>query len=62
MSADPDEALLMWQDVLDDVAAGRVSNLRCPFCQGAVAVDQNPQRTRLECKSCRRYIEGKLGD
>ena len=61
MAEDPDEAMLMWQDVLDDVANGRLSGLKCPYCQGAVAVEQSAQRTRIECKSCRRYLEGKMG-
>jgi hypothetical protein len=56
---DEDE-IMMWQDVLDDVAAGRVQSLRCPFCKGGVAIEQNEQRTRLECRSCHRFIEGKM--
>jgi hypothetical protein len=56
-----EEAAMVWQDVLDEVAAGRVQNLRCPFCQkGEVTVDRNEQRLRLECRACRRYIEGRM--
>jgi transcription elongation factor Elf1 len=56
-----EEAAMIWQDVLDQVAAGREQNLRCPFCtKGEVAVDRNEQRLRLECRACRRYIEGQL--
>jgi hypothetical protein len=52
---------MAWQDVLDAVAAGREQNLRCPFCsKGEVAVDRNEQRLRLECRACRRYIEGRM--
>ena len=58
-----EEAAMVWQDVLDEVAAGRERNLRCPFCaKGEVAVDRNDQRLRLECRACRRFIEGRLGD
>ncbi len=57
---DEDEEVI-WQDVLDSVAAGRVSNLQCPFCKkGAIKVDRQPQRTRLECATCKRFIEGRM--
>ena len=56
-----EEAAMVWQEVLDEVAAGRERNLRCPFCQkGEVAVDRTEQRMRLECRACKRYIEGRL--
>jgi transcription elongation factor Elf1 len=60
-----DEDSILWQDVLDEVAAGRTQNLVCPFCQkGAlvVTVEQTDQRTRLECRSCRRFIEGRMAN
>jgi len=58
---DEDE-VIMWQDVLDEVANGRVQNLRCPFCKkGEIKVDrEQPPRTRLECASCKRFIEGRM--
>jgi hypothetical protein len=60
-SAVDEEAEVLWQDVLDDVAAGRERNLRCPFCQkGEISVDRNEQRIRLECRACRRFIEGRM--
>lgn len=63
MTLDEDEAAVLWQDVLDDVAAGRVQGLRCPLCkQGDVKVDRNPQRLRLECTRCRGFIEGRLAE
>ncbi|MDB4964464.1 MAG: hypothetical protein JWN44_153 [Myxococcales bacterium] len=56
-----EEAAMVWQDVLDAVAAGREQNLRCPFCsKGEVFVDRNELRLRLECRACRRYIEGRM--
>jgi hypothetical protein len=56
-----EDDILYWQDVLDQINAGRVKDLRCPFCQkGEVAVDQNAERTRVECKSCRRFVEGRF--
>jgi hypothetical protein len=59
---DEDEVII-WQDVLDDVAAGRVVGLTCPFCKkGEIKVDRQPQRTRLECASCKRFIEGRMAE
>lgn len=58
-----EEAAMIWQDVLDEVAAGRDRNLRCPFCsKGEVAVDRSSnERLRLECRACKRFIEGRMG-
>ncbi len=56
-----EEAALAWQDVFDEIAAGREQSLRCPFCaQGAILVDRDAERVRLECRACRRFVEGRL--
>ncbi len=56
-----DDDIIHWQDLLDAVASGRVQDLRCPFCKkGEVVVDKNVERTRLECRSCRRFVEGRF--
>ena len=53
--------MIYWQDVLDAVAAGRTSNLACPFCKrGAIQVTQKDRVTRLECPTCRKFIEGNM--
>jgi hypothetical protein len=58
-----EDAAMVWQEVLDEVAAGRTTNLRCPFCnKGEIAVDRNVERVRLECRGCRRYIEGRMAE
>jgi transposase-like protein len=62
---DEEEAMMMWQDVLDLVAAGRTSDLTCPFCKkGQVQVKKIEQtrQTRLECSACRQFIVGHLAD
>jgi hypothetical protein len=52
---------MMWQEVLDEVAAGRTERLRCPFCRKAdVKVAHGADRTRIECPACRRFIEGRM--
>ena len=56
-----EDDIIHWQELLDEVGAGRVQGLRCPFCKkGDVVVDKNEQRTRLECRSCRRFVEGRF--
>jgi len=60
-----DEAAMLWQDVLDEVAAGRTRNSHCPYCEkGEISVtfDEQTRRTRLDCKSCKRFIVVKLAD
>jgi hypothetical protein len=58
--SDEDDAML-WQEVLDEVATGRTPAVRCPFCQAEkLKVTRDPQRTRVECTSCRRFIEGRF--
>ncbi len=58
-----EEAAILWQDILDLVMGGRVSNLACPFCQkGQIQVTKLARTTRLECPSCRQFIEGAFQD
>jgi hypothetical protein len=58
-----EDDIILWQDLLDLVMAGRTSNLKCPFCEkGQVEVKRIHRVTRLECPSCRKFIEGSLGD
>ena len=60
-----EEAAMMWQDVLDEVAAGRARNLHCPYCQvGEVAIthDEQTKRTKVECRGCKRFIEVRMAD
>jgi hypothetical protein len=57
-----EEALLAWQDVLDEVMAGRTKGHRCPFCREAeVTVDQDGARLRIDCPKCHKFFEGRLG-
>ncbi len=58
-----EEDMILWQDVLDLVMAGRVSNLMCPFCKtGALKMTRIERKTRLECEHCRKFIEGAFQD
>lgn len=56
-----EDDIICWQDLLDSVASGRVSDLSCPFCQaGSIRISQRERVTRLECPSCRHFIEGQF--
>ncbi len=58
---DEEEEALIWQDVLDDIVAGRLTNLLCPFCKkNPVHIDRQPLKTRVECRVCQRFIEGRF--
>lgn len=58
-----EEDIILWQDVLDLIVAGRTSNLTCPFCQKVqVEVTRKERVTRVACPGCRRFIEGSFGD
>ena len=59
-----EDDFIYWQDVLDDVAAGKTAQLRCPFCQAeALKLESKPGGvTRIECGKCRHYIEGRFPD
>ena len=58
-----EEDIVLWQDLLDLIAAGRTSNLQCPFCKkGQVTVTRVHRVTRLECPNCRKFIEGAMGE
>lgn len=54
-----EEEAIAWQDVLDEIAAGRGGNLSCPFCgQTPLAVTERGNITRIACSGCGKYIEG----
>jgi len=58
-----EDDFIYWQDVLDDVAAGKTSQLRCPFCQAeSLKIEAKQNLTRIECTKCRHYIEGRFPD
>lgn len=57
-----EDDFIYWQDALEQVQAGRTENIKCPFCEeGVIAVTQEDRQTRLECRKCRHFIEGRFG-
>jgi hypothetical protein len=59
-----EEALIIWQDVLDEVLAGRADSLSCPRCgHNPLEVTRNPEGlTRIACRGCGEYLEGRFGN
>ena len=56
-----EDDFIYWQDVLDDVAAGRRAQLRCPFCQApGLRLEEKGALLRIECPACRHFIEGRF--
>jgi len=57
-----EEELIVWQDVLDEIAAGRRTALVCPRCDARpLAVEDRPNgQTRISCPSCRQFLEGRF--
>lgn len=57
-----EEAVIVWQDVLDEIAAGRPHSLSCPYCSHTpLRVETEGRRTRIECDACHKFIEGTFG-
>jgi len=55
------EQLSVWQDILDEVMAGRVTGHRCPFCEDSTIVAEADEYTiSVRCTSCGRWIEGQV--
>jgi transcription elongation factor Elf1 len=57
-----EEALIVWQDILDEIVAGRPNNLSCPYCNHTpLRVETAGRITRVRCDACSQYIEGAFG-
>lgn len=56
-----EEALAVWQDVLDMIVAGRPSDLPCPHCgHRPLAVEEVEGATKISCGKCRKFIQGRF--
>ena len=56
-----EEALIAWQDVLDMVAAGRPSEVGCPFCNHRpLTIEEVDHSTRISCGKCKKFIQGRF--
>lgn len=56
-----DDELIAWQDVLDQVAAGRPADASCPFCKHRpLTIEEVDFSTRISCARCNKFIQGKF--
>lgn len=61
MSEHDYEELSMWQDILDEVLAGRTDNHTCPFCgKKEVEASTEQGQVRVQCLACGKYVEGMM--
>lgn len=58
-----DEQMILWQDTLDEIMAGRRSGLLCPACKkGQLKIEEQPRGMRISCPNCKKFIDGSMGD
>ncbi len=56
-----EEELIVWQDVLDQIMAGRPGDLTCPLCKHRpLTVEELEWSTRISCSKCGKYIQGRF--
>ena len=53
--------MVLWQDVLDEIMAGRSANLACPYCKHRpMTVEEIEGATRISCAKCGKFIQGRF--
>ena len=63
MSDFDDEQMILWQDTLDEIMAGRRDGLVCPSCKkGKLKIDEQPRGIRISCPNCKQFIDGSMTD
>jgi hypothetical protein len=56
-----EEELIVWQDVLDQIMAGRPGDLACPHCKHRpLTVEDVEWSTRISCSKCGKFIQGRF--
>ncbi|GAB4513366.1 MAG: hypothetical protein Tsb0020_31580 [Haliangiales bacterium] len=56
-----EEEVIVWQDVFDEIVAGRPNNLSCPLCAHTpLRIETEGARTRIQCEQCGKLIEGRF--
>ena len=55
------EALSLYEDVIQEVLAGRTEGLACPICkEGELECEYDGTRVFLKCRDCGKFFEGYL--
>ncbi|MBH24617.1 MAG: hypothetical protein CMH57_09230 [Myxococcales bacterium] len=61
MSEHDYDELVIWQDILDEIMAGRLQGHRCPYCDAqGLEVEKDPARVYIKCNECGKTFEGRL--
>ena len=56
------DELSLWQDILDQLYAGRTTGHKCPYCKdGNLDCEADEFHIFAKCLSCGKYFEGRLG-
>ena len=55
------DELVDWQDILDEIMAGRTKGHRCPSCKTqGLEVEKTPARVHIKCNHCGKTFTGRL--
>ena len=61
MDASDHVELSIWQDVLDQVMAGRTKGHICPHCgEGEVVAEIDEVFLSVRCEKCGKWLEGRM--
>ena len=56
-----EEALSIWQDILDQVANEKLEGHKCPYCStGDLVCEKNDHLIKIHCPQCKKLLEGQL--
>ncbi len=56
-----EEALMVWQDVLDMVMNNRPNEIGCPHCgHRPLVIEEIENSTRISCSKCKKFIQGRF--
>ena len=56
-----EEALMLWQDVLDMVMNNRPNEIGCPHCgHRPLVIEEIEGSTRISCSKCKKFIQGRF--
>ncbi len=55
------DKLVIWQDILDEIMAGRTQGHRCPKCRAqGLEVEHTPAQIFIKCNECGITFRGRL--
>ena len=61
MSEHDYDQLVIWQDILDEIMAGRTKGHLCPVCHAAgLDIEKTPAQIFIKCNECGVTFKGRL--